>query len=173
VPFALKQIVSAYTQLMNFRAYVDCRCWACTLDSHAILETAPPLLHEALACGFDGCVMMHGLMGESEAVRWCTPHTTLTHSLTHSLTRSLARSLTHAPTHSLTHSLTHARTQTHRPARGIMNRMHRVSPVSTLHAMQATRWKVEKDCFIYGRPVYYGMMTAAFTPREEAEVPKV
>lgn len=42
-----------------------------------------------------------------------------------------------------------------------------------LNAMQATQWKVEEDCFFYGRPVYYGMMTAAFTPWEEAEVPKV
>jgi hypothetical protein len=38
---------------------------------------------------------------------------------------------------------------------------------------QASQWKVEEDCFIYGRPVYYGMMTAAFTPLEEAQVPKV
>ena len=38
------------------------QCWACTLQGEPILETAPRLLHEALACGFDGCVMLHGIM---------------------------------------------------------------------------------------------------------------
>lgn len=78
------------------------QCWACSLDSNHILETAPPLLAEALACGYDGCVMMHGLMGEGDA---------------------------------------------------------------------SSTWQPEEDCFHYGRPVYYGMMTAAFTPKGEAEAP--
>jgi hypothetical protein len=46
-------------------------------------------------------------------------------------------------------------------------------PLCVFGGSQASQWKVEEDCFIYGRPVYYGMMTAAFTPLEEAQVPKV
>ena len=75
------------------------QCWACTLQGEPILETAPPLLHEALACGFDGCVMMHGIMD----------------------------------------------------AQG----------------NAAEHWTVEEDCFHYGRPVYYGMMTAAYQRKQQ------
>ena len=75
------------------------QCWACTLAGEPILETAPPLLHEALACGFDGCVMLHGIMD----------------------------------------------------AQG----------------NAAEHWAVEEDCFHYGRPVYYGMMTAAYQRKQQ------